>query len=189
MPDNEPFIERRIVTGLIVSNDYAKRVTPVWLPDMLESPELNKVAGWCVDYYAQYGHVPDRDIEGIYMMHVRDGHVSKAEGELIERILARISDDYERGDQFNWGWLYDQTVLHFRARELAQHAEAVGDKLERGEVESAAELVSSFKPRSYLTSRGLEVGSEPGTEALLQAFAEVAGLSRFSPRRSAARPG
>ena len=43
--DDQEFIERRIVTGMIVSTDYLQRIQKFWNPALLESPELKIVAG------------------------------------------------------------------------------------------------------------------------------------------------
>jgi hypothetical protein len=167
------FIERRIVTGLIVSEDFMRRIGRFWEDDMLESPELRKVARWCIDHYEKYHKVPDRDIEVIYMDELKRGRVSKPEGEIIEQILTRIADDYERGDQYNAGYLFDRAAAYFRSREQEQFKERLDDLTERGEVEQADDLIRSHVPRSFATSLGLEVGSDEGYRAIEESFSIV----------------
>jgi hypothetical protein len=167
------FIERRIVTGLIVSNDFMRRIGKFWEDRLLESPELQKVARWCVDHFEHYQTVPDRDIEMIYMDHLKKGRIGKAEGEIIEQILTRIADDYERGDQFNAGYLFDRAVAYFKHREHVKYNEELEDLNERGETEKADELINNYKQRNYLTVSGLEVGSEDGYKAIEEAFSVV----------------
>jgi hypothetical protein len=167
------FIERRIVTGLIVSNEFARKIVAYWRDDLLVAPELQKLARWCVDFYEQYHKVPDRDIEMIFFDHLRSNRISKPEGELIEQILTRISDDYERGDQYNAGYLFDRAVAYFRSREQENLKEQLEDLTDRGEVERADDLLRSYTPTSYITSLGLEVGSEEGYRAIEEAFSIV----------------
>lgn len=166
--------ERRIVTGLIVSDDYVRRVSRFWQDDLLLVPELRRVARWCLDHFERYGKVPDRDIGDIYMAALRSESMGKAEAEYISGVLTYISDEYGRGDQFNSAYLYDRTVAYFRERELAQHTEELQDRIDRGEIDEAQEAARSFKPRSYMTSRGLDLGSEAGIARMEQAFAEAA---------------
>jgi hypothetical protein len=166
-------IERRIITGLIVSADYLRRVAPFWSDDLVEAPEMRRIARWCLAHYERYHRAPDRDIEQIYLSAIRDESIPKAEAEAVERVLEAVSDDYERGDQFNSAYLYDQTVKFFRERELAQHNERVADLMERGQLEEAAALASGFRPRSWATSRGLDLGTEHGYERVRAAFEQA----------------
>jgi hypothetical protein len=167
-------VERRIITGLIVSADYLRRVAPFWDDDLLEGPEFRRIAGWCLEHFAEYHRAPDRDIEQVYLDAIRAESVPRAEAELIEDVLTAVSDEYDRGDEFNSAYLFDQTVRHFRDRELVLHTEAVADLRERGQLAEAEALAASFRPRSWATSRGLDVGTEPGYARVRAAFAQAA---------------
>ena len=81
--DDQEFIERRIVTGMIVSTNYLQRIQKFWNPALLESPELKIVAGWCMDYFQKYGKAPDSDIQDLYMDALKKG-LSKADARYIE---------------------------------------------------------------------------------------------------------
>lgn len=163
-------IERRIVTGLIVSTDFVRRVSSFWRPDFLEAPELVKIAEWCLDYFEQYNQAPTRHIEDIYMRELKGNRLAKAEAEFMERILSRISDDYERGEAFNAEYLFDRATEYFRARDLLHFKEELEDLIERGEVDAADEAQRAFKPTTWGTSRGIDVGSEEGLRRLSEAF-------------------
>jgi putative DNA primase/helicase len=147
--DAEDFSERRIVTGLIVSTEYAKRIQPIWQPGFIEAPEVRKISGWCWDYFKKYNRTPDRDIEGIYMDALQNDKLSKAEAELIQVMLSRVSDDYGQGEQFNAAYLFDQTVKYFRQRRLDLHMEAIEDLKYRGEIDQAEALARSYKPPAH----------------------------------------
>ena len=166
------FIERRIVTGLIVSTDYVRQVSRFWADDALESPELRKVARWCLDYFGKYDRAPEKDVESLYLAALQRDELGRAEGELVEEILSRISDEFERAGSFNAAYLYDQTIEHFRDRELARHTERVDDLRERGKVVDAEQLAASFVPSGFAATRGLEVGTEEGYARIAAAFAE-----------------
>jgi hypothetical protein len=167
------FIERRIVTGLIVSNDFMRRIARFWEDTFLESPEFQKIARWCLDHFDKYEKVPDRDIEMIYIDNLQKGSLSKAEGEIIEEILTRISDDYERGDLFNSGYLFDRATAYFRHRDQIELRDRYDDLVDAGDVERADELLRSYAPKSFVTTIGLEVGSEEGYKAIEEAFSIV----------------
>ncbi len=169
----DEFIERRIVTGLIISRDYLQRVQTFWDDAMLESPELRKIARWALDHFEKYDTAPDSDIESIYMGYLKSGKVLKAEAEFIELILSRLSDEYGRGEQFNSSYLYDQSVAYFRHREVATHNEQVQSLIDIGNTEEASELAQSYAPTNFATSRGLELGSGEAKERVEHAFSEV----------------
>lgn len=168
------FIERRIVTGLVVSTDYAGKVAAFWRDEFIESPELRTIARWCLDYHTKYGRAPEKDVEGLFVDAVRADRIGRGEAELVEEVLTRISAEYDRAEAFNSGYLYDQTVEYVRERELLAHSEAVADLVDRGQTREAAELASSFVPLSVAASRGLDVGTEAGYARVEAAFAEGA---------------
>lgn len=167
-------IERRIIVGLIISTDYLRRISSFWSDDLVESLELRRIASWCLAHFGTYGRAPDRDIEQVYLDAIRRESLPRAEAELIEGVLSSVSDEYGRGEQFNADYLFDATVNFFRERELAAHGAAVADLTERGRLEEAERLSASWTPRSWATSRGLDLGTEPGYGRVRSAFRTVA---------------
>ncbi len=171
MGEEFEFIERRIVTGLIVSREYCDRVQQIWDPSYLESPEVRKVASWCMEYFKKYRRAPDEDIEAIYMEHQQAGELTKAESQYIERLLAGLSEEYGRAEQFNSAYLFDQTVKYFKARKLARHNEEIQSLVDAGRVEEAEQLARNYQP-SVLDelARGLELSSPAAAERVEKAF-------------------
>jgi putative DNA primase/helicase len=138
-------IERRLVEGLIVSDAFTERLAPEWRDEFLESPELGKVARWCLKYFSTYGKTPGRHIEDIYIKELKANRLEKSEAEYIERVLSRVSDEYERGEQFNAQYLFDRATEYFRARALTRHNEQVQDLVDSGELARAEELYPTYK--------------------------------------------
>jgi hypothetical protein len=168
MPDQD--VERRIITGFIVSDEFLRRTRYFWRDEFLEAPELIKVAKWCIAYFDKYECAPNRHIEDVYMRELQANNLEKSEAEYIERILSRISDEYERGEQFNAQYLFDRATEYFRTREWTRHNEAVQDLIDRGELAAAEAERNAYKPLSWVTSRGIDVGSEEGLKRLAAAF-------------------
>ena len=166
----DEFAERRIIAGLIISPDYTRQVQGFLDVSFFESPELGRIAAWALQHWQKYQRVADRDIESIFMEELRTGRVSRDEGELIEEILQRLSDDYGRADQFNAGYLFDQTTGWVREQHLKRHEQQVRDLLDDGQVREAEELQSAFQPVLVGTSRGLELGSPESLEAVRRTF-------------------
>ena len=166
----DEFAERRIVTGLIVSPDYVRQVRGFFDLTFFESPELRRIADWALQYWDQYKKVPDKDIDSIFMEELRLERLSEAEGAFIEEILLRLSNDYGRADQFNAGYLFDQTVIWLREQHLKRHEQQVGDLIADGQLEEAEKLKSEFRPVLVGTSRGMELGSKESLDAVRRTF-------------------
>lgn len=170
---SEGFIERRIITGLIVSKEYLDRVQSFWNPSFLESTEFRIVAGWCIEYYKQYKKAPDMDIQSIYMEKLKAGNFSKAQAEYIEEVLDDLSSEFGRDTQFNASYLYDQTINYFKSQELAQHNERLEDLIAAGKVEEAELLANSYKTSVLNTlSVGIDLSSKEAMDRMEAAFTE-----------------
>ena len=77
-------IERRIVTGMIVSDEFLKKITRIWRDDLLEVPELYRFAKWCLEYYEKYKKAPEKDIEGIFYERVETEQIPKSDAVFME---------------------------------------------------------------------------------------------------------
>jgi len=179
--ENE-FIERRIITGLIVSKDYHERVQRIWNPSLLESPELRTIAEWCVGYYKKYQKAPDSNIQSIYIEQLKAGKMSRADAQYIEELLQDLSDEYGRDTQFNSAYLYDQTIHYFKAQELEQHNREVKAFVDAGQVEEAERLIQSYSPAvKDDTDIGIELSSKEIFERIDRAFSETGQRVVFYP--------
>lgn len=170
MKSDQEFIERRIITGLIISKDYLQRIEKLWNPALLESPELKMVAQWCIQYFKKYQKSPDSDIQNLYMEALKKG-MSKADATYIEELLTGLSDEYGRDTQFNSAYLYDQTIKYFKAQELERHNREVQSLIDAGQVDEAAALAASYAP-TILDDKdvGLDLSSKEALDAVDRAF-------------------
>jgi len=174
MKEDQEFIERRIVTGLIVSPEYLERIHLLWNPTLLESPEIRTVASWCIDYFEQYKTAPDTNIQDIYLEQLRSGKISRSEGQYIEELLDDLSEEYGRGTKFNAAYLYDRTIQYFKSQELELHNRQVQNLIDRGEIEEAEKLASSYKPTILEDKEiGLELSSEEAKIRMERAFQQT----------------
>jgi hypothetical protein len=141
----EQDIERRLVTGLIVNDAFAERLAPEWRSDFLEAPELITLAKWALSYFQQYRRAPRRHLEDIYMRELKAGNLEKSEAASIEEIFSLISDEYERGEEFDAAYMYDRAKEYFNTRAMTRHNEAVQDLIDRGQLTEAEELYPTYK--------------------------------------------
>jgi hypothetical protein len=174
MNSDQEFIERRIVTGLIVSTEYLERIHPFWNPILLESSEIRIVASWCISHFEEYKTAPDTSIQDIYLEQMKKGRISKADGQYIEELLDDLSEEHGRGTKFNAAYLYDQTIQYFKSQELEQHNRQVQNLIDRGEIEEAEKLALSYTPTILEDKEiGLELSSEEALARMERAFLET----------------
>ncbi len=171
MRNENEFIERRIITGLIISTDYHERIQRFWNSNLLESPEIKQVANWCVNYFQKYKKAPDKDIESIYMEQLRIGKLHKADALYIEELLSDLNNEYGRDTQFNSAYLNDQTIKYFKSQELERHNRDVQSLIDMGKVEEAERLTQSYTP-TILDDKdtGLELSSKEAMKRIGRAF-------------------
>lgn len=172
-----PWIERRIITGMIVSTDYLKEIRPLWNQRLLESETAGILADWCLTHFDEYKVAPGKDIENIYNAHLKNG-LSKERAESIELVLRGLSDEYER-KQFNVPYLVDQSRSYFQERHLTLYAEDIRNELRAGNVSEAEKLASGYHPIANQITKAIDPFSD--SEKIRQAFQEAQKpLIRFS---------
>lgn len=139
--NTDKFIERRIVTGLVVSTEYVNEIINIYAPEFLSSSSARLLASWCIRYFRQYHKAPGRDIEGIFAREMKQ--LSEEQIEDIESILESLSDDYER-EQFNVQYLVDQTKEYFRTQNLRKFIDRVKNELDAGELNEAEKTALQY---------------------------------------------
>jgi len=130
-------IERKIIVGLIISDDFHKRIRDIWDDSLVESPEMKWIARTCFDYVHKYGRAPDRDIDQLYLSAIRADAVPKDTAQLIELALKSVSDEYGTGEQFNAAYLVDETIQYFRERALKVGLAEADDMVQRQRFDQA----------------------------------------------------
>ena len=141
----DEFIERNIVTGLIVSTEYVREIHKIWNTEYLESSTARLLASWCIEHFEAYNQAPGKDIEGIYTQKLKDGSVQQEDADSIERILSGLSEEYSR-EHFNVPYLIDQTKLHFQEQKIKKFVKDVRTELLSGSITEAERLACSYLP-------------------------------------------
>ena len=141
----DEFIERRILTGLIVSTDYIREINSIWQSSFLESATARLLSNWCLEYYRQYNEAPGKNIETIFVNKIKEG-LSDQQVEDIESILDGLSAEYEHQDNFNVTYLLDQTKKYLNQQNLKLFTDQIQDSLRAGEIVEAEQLANSYMP-------------------------------------------
>jgi len=169
-------IERKIVIGLVTSDDFITRVRPVWNPSFLESEPLRVLATWCIEYFDQYRKAPMRSLEDIYWRKLKEKKIKQELAETIEEdILPSLNDEYEE-EHFNLEHALFSAMQYFNERHIEEHTEQVRNLLDRGEVEEAKSLISDFRPILSSSTNDLDL-----TDPLVLSKLKVAFSSQNDP--------
>jgi hypothetical protein len=154
-------IERRIITGLIVSTEYTQQIRQYWKPGLLQSKTARMLAIWCIEYFDKYTRAPGKDIEGIYTQKLRDKNITDEQGEDIEDILDDLSDEYERSDKFNVDYLLDQTNTYFDEQNLKEFTTEIQSHIDRGDLSEAKKKAGEYTPiSSGIKKIGIDFSNE-----------------------------
>jgi hypothetical protein len=128
-------IENKIITGMIVSDTFSRKMIPILRPEYFLTPYAKIVFEWIKDYYKTYAEAPGKHIQDIYddNSEILDENSS----ELIAMFLKKISRDYENLENFNVDYLFDQASNYIEGRAIKITAERALAYLEKGKLDKA----------------------------------------------------
>lgn len=136
-------IEKRIVTGMIVSKKYLQEVYQFVDLAYFQNSYTQKIAEWCLDHYVYYEEAPFATIQDIY--NYNKSKLSDEESELISTLLTDISTKYQMEEGLNVPYLVDQTEEFCKTRELEITAGNIQVLLSKGDLSGAEEQIANFR--------------------------------------------
>jgi hypothetical protein len=134
-------IEKRILTGAIVSTKYLEKVFPLFNKEYVENTFIRKVLIWVCDFYTEYGKSPGASIKDIFLAEKKK--LREDEIEIIETIVNDILSGYSESD-FGDEYFIDQAISFFKERELTITANNMKYYLEKGNVEEAEKELENY---------------------------------------------
>lgn len=143
-------VEKQILTGMIVSDDFLRDVGPSYDPSYLKNSFTRRVAGWVIDYWGNYRLAPKKNIEAIY--EAERERIDKDESTLIAIYLSHLSHEFESLEAFNTEYHIRQALRYFKKREIEIRARNAIALIEKDKVEDAEAEMSGLKQISRVTS-------------------------------------
>jgi len=153
--------EKRIVTGLIVSDEFTKSVFPFITLDYFTNPYLKRIASWCISFYEDHGKAPNKHIKDLYES--RSAKIKPAEQDILKGLLGTLSDQYDDGDSVNVEFLVQSAEEYFRKRELEIHINNIAVLKDSGDLTAAEQEISRFTRVSIALDDSLYI--DPGDQA------------------------
>ena len=153
--NSDAWIERQIIQGLIISDEYIKIIHTVIDFNLFQSKFTKIGAQWCIEYFRQYEIAPKQVIQSIYQAKKRllDDKVS----EIISVFLLSISDEFDRNENFNYRYLFDQTEKYFKKRQLEQLVTDLDILLKNEEISEAENIINNFGQIKISRDNGVDL--------------------------------
>jgi len=163
-------LERKIITGIIVSTEFIQETQKIWNTQLLESSTARQLAGWVLEYYEKYNKAPEQNIQSIY--YAKAEGLQKDMAEDIEEILDGLSDEYEN-EKFNLPYLLDQTRAYFKEKHLLRLSDEIKGYISEGDLLEAEKLACDYKPLSNESGTDLDLSSISALKRVEKAFKEA----------------
>lgn len=126
--------EKSIVTGMIISTEYLKKVMPVFEYEYLDTEGCGLVAKWVVEYFTRWGEAPGDKIGAIFLEKARG--LDDPMREWVSELLDRLSKDYVTKG-INVDYLFESSVHYFKRQRLRKVTERIIRLLEQDKVDEA----------------------------------------------------
>jgi len=144
-------VEKRILTGLAVSDKVCRELIPAIKPEYLQSEYAAIVFKWIRAYYNSYEKAPGR-------AHLRDlfevekSKIKPSAVPVVEDFLVELSGKYEEEESFNADYCIDNGLVYSAERGLRILNKNVSALLDIGRVKEAEALWATYRKASKQTS-------------------------------------
>lgn len=139
-------IEKHMLTGMITSTEFLKKIKDIYDPDLIELPYVHLVGNWCLEHYAKYKEAPNRLIKQIFDDKMTlDKRMKPEMVALVSDFLKGLSKEYSSARTFNVQYAYDQALKKFQGTTIQNIAEDLQELYEQGKWDEAEELIREFK--------------------------------------------
>ena len=136
--------ERKILIGLIVSDEFCKEVIPELKLSYFKSKAARTVVQWCVDYFNKYSAAPKQEIQTIF--EDKAAHLDEDVVLFIKELLVTLNNEYlQDPNAYNAGYYIDKAFRYFKRRQVEELRDTVEALLESDQVEQAEKLIINFK--------------------------------------------
>jgi hypothetical protein len=162
-------IEKKIITGLIVSSDYCREIFPMLRVEYFQADYSKRIAKWVLAYFTKYKEAPSAHIQDIFL--VERERLGEGEITLISTFLDELSAKYAEGgaeETFNVQWLVDRTIVYFKEKALLMTAEAVTNLVGAGKVDQAEKQMQEYRKVAKSISTWIDPFDRPYVEKVFQ---------------------
>lgn len=128
-------IEELLLIGLITSDNFVKKILPVFDYGYLDMPTVAKMAKEIFKYHESFGKAP-----GLHTQDIFDGMkrgLKDEEADWMRRFLVKLDSRAEKSGGFNEDYLLSNCLKYFGKQKLRKNAEKVLDLLDADKQDQA----------------------------------------------------
>lgn len=137
-------IEKRIITGLIVSDEFCTNMQKMIKKQYFQIDYAKAIAEWIIDYFKLYKKAPGKEIKNLFEAEIDKGTIKESEAKLIDYFLSDLSANYDSNSIINNAFLLDQSRNYFRERSLSILSDKIQNHIVRGKIDQAEMEVKNF---------------------------------------------
>lgn len=161
--------EKKIITYLITSDEFAKQIMPIFKPMDLKSEYAQIVGSWIKEFYELYKVAPNKAIQDIYKekrSSIRDDDTS----DLVADFLAKLSKEYDEAVPNNIEFSVRAAEKYLNVRSLEMLIEDLQDAVQKDDELTGQQLVANYKRVERATGEGVSIAKD--YQEIMSAFDE-----------------
>ena len=151
--------EKKIITYLITSEEFAKQIMPIFKPMELQSEYAQVVGSWIKEFYDQFKTVPNKAIQDIYR-EKRAGVRDEDTSDLIADFLAQLSKEYDEAIPNNVEFSVIEAEKYLNLRSLEMLIEDLQDSVQKNDVVTGQQYVANYKRVDRATGEGVSIAKD-----------------------------
>lgn len=163
-------IEKQILTGMIISDEFLPQIKEIWKDDLIKIPYVRTVGNWCMKFHAKYNKAPGKNIKKIYQKESFSNQLEDEQASLFEKFLIELSEDFERQDKFNFQYVLDNAVERFKEQGLLNLSDEIKSLIKLRKVNEAEIKTKEFHSVQLINEKGINPFTDK--EAIKTAFSE-----------------
>ena len=135
-------LERKIITGMILSKSFLKNISPIFMSGIpkFDTKHTQVVAEWCWSFYQKYNKPPKDEIYSIFKTKKKTEDDEKS----IGLFLQSISDEYVKGRKLNIPYITDLAENYFKKTSLKALKSKIQKCLAEDDTEGAEVLINKY---------------------------------------------
>lgn len=149
--------ERDIITGLITSTDFIKKIRSLYKPEYFSLQYTKLVSIWCAEYYDKYEKAPGKDIKSVFDS--KKGDIIDDEVvTMIDTFLENLSESFQDEEgTYNVDYHVDKAVTFFKDSALSLLIDKIEAARYSGNMIEAEAAVANFKHIEKCGTNGINI--------------------------------
>lgn len=161
--------ERKLITNLIVSDEFSRQIMPIFNPNIMKSEYSKIIGGWIKEYFEVYKVAPGKNIQELYRE--KRGKIRKEEvADLVAEFLTNLSKDYENSIPNNIDFSIKQATHYLKIRSMEELIENLQDAVNKDDDLIAEKIVSEYSRVEVANEEGVSLLTD--TQEIIDAFNE-----------------